>query len=247
MLDSGPDTAPDSRPTRRGGGAPRDALTPAISLLLAPAAAYVLTRLGIELVDRALDATGGEPMTDAGGEQLLAIAMAAVAFLLTVRTRLSARSAVPVWAATTVERPVRDVLADLPEDYHVVTGVSVGDGDVIDHLVIGPTGVFSIETRTYSCGVVIDRGRALVNGRSLEGLVAQVSHTAASLGRVARCPVTPVICAYGGVRVDAFLASPVVDGVRFCDEAHLVRTITTGRSVLSQGARDRIEVVVGES
>lgn len=247
MLDSGPHT---SRASRRGGDL-GDTITVVLVLLLAPVAAYAATRAGIELANRSFDTTGnsargvGEPLVGPASAQLLAIGAGVIALLYAIQTRFL-RSPVRVsWATAASARPVGEILAELPGEYHVIAGASVvDDGDLVDHVVIGPTGVFTIEARAYNCGVVIEHGRAFVNGRSLDDLVAQVSHAAGSIGRRVRNPVTPIVCAQGGVRVETFLGSPVVDGVRFCDERHLIRTITAGRSVLSEGARDRIELLV---
>ncbi len=247
MLDSGPAT---DRALRRDGDR-RDVLTPIVALLLAPTIAYAGTRLGIELVNQAADATSGqaptgsEAMIDAGQAQLLAVAVAVAALAYVAYSRVASLPVLASWTTAEPARPVSEVLAGLPDTYRVVAGSAVaGDGDLVDHVVIGPTGVYTIETRAYSCGVVIDRGHALVNGRNLDDLVEQVSRTAGSIGQRTRCPVTPVVCAHGGVRVDTFLGTPVVDGVRFCDEPDLVHTITAGRSVLSPGACDRIEIVM---
>ncbi len=246
ILDSGPHA---SQASRRAGDL-GDTITLVVVLLMAPAAAYAATRLGIELANRSFDTTGnsargvGEPLVGAASAQLLAIGAGVVTLLYVIQTRFTGnpRSS---WNTAASARPVGEILAELPTDYHVIAGASVSDeGELVDHVVIGPTGVFTIESRSYNCGVAIDHGHAFVNGRSLDDLVAQVSHAAGSIGRRVRNPVTPLVCAQGGVRVESFLGNAVVDGVRFCDGQHLLQTITSGRSVLSEGARDRIELLI---
>ena len=61
------------------------------------------------------------------------------------------------------EERVASVLATLPDAYHVFNDFEAG-GDHIDHVVIGPTGVFSVETKTWKGAVEIVEGHVLVNG-----------------------------------------------------------------------------------
>ena len=80
-----------------------------------------------------------------------------------------------------------------------------GRGD-IDHLVIGPTGVFPIETKNWSGRVEVRNDRLIVGSRDRTWVVEQVYREALAvqlaLGEELtsrRVTVTPVICAIGGV------------------------------------------------
>jgi hypothetical protein len=61
------------------------------------------------------------------------------------------------------EERVANILAALPDGYHVFNDFEAG-GDHVDHVVVGPTGVFSIETKWWRGAVEIVEGHVLVNG-----------------------------------------------------------------------------------
>ena len=61
------------------------------------------------------------------------------------------------------EERVAGVLASLPDAYHVFNDFEAG-GDHIDHVVIGPAGVFSVETKSWRGTVEVVEGHVLVNG-----------------------------------------------------------------------------------
>jgi hypothetical protein len=70
------------------------------------------------------------------------------------------------------EEAVADVLAGLPSSYWVLHGVSTGHGDV-DHVVIGPTGVFAIETKAWRGTFYRRRGQLYSNGKPAEQVLRQ--------------------------------------------------------------------------
>lgn len=61
------------------------------------------------------------------------------------------------------EERVANILASLPDDYHVFNDFEAGS-DRVDHVVAGPAGVFSIETKWWQGAVEIVEGHVLVNG-----------------------------------------------------------------------------------
>ena len=61
------------------------------------------------------------------------------------------------------EERVANVLASLPDTYHVFNDFIAG-GDHVDHVVVGPTGVFSVETKSWQGRVEIVEGHILANG-----------------------------------------------------------------------------------
>jgi hypothetical protein len=65
------------------------------------------------------------------------------------------------------EERVGDLLAQLGEEYHVIHDVVVGRGN-IDHVVVGPTGIFVIETKSHGGKVTEQNGQLRLNGRPLE-------------------------------------------------------------------------------
>ncbi|HEX6262725.1 MAG TPA: nuclease-related domain-containing protein [Actinomycetota bacterium] len=62
------------------------------------------------------------------------------------------------------ERAVAKALERLPAGYRVIHDLDIGRGNV-DHVVIGPTGVFAIETKAWSGRLLARAGRLLHNGR----------------------------------------------------------------------------------
>ncbi len=65
------------------------------------------------------------------------------------------------------ETSVSRLLARLPEEYHVFNGVRFYAGD-IDHVVVGPTGVFVVETKVYAGTISSRAGQLTRNGEPLE-------------------------------------------------------------------------------
>ena len=61
------------------------------------------------------------------------------------------------------EERVANILASLPDTYHVFNDFAAG-GDRVDHVVAGPAGVFSVETKCWQGRVEIVEGHVLVNG-----------------------------------------------------------------------------------
>ncbi|MBE6396063.1 MAG: NERD domain-containing protein [Lentisphaerae bacterium] len=61
------------------------------------------------------------------------------------------------------EERVANILASLPDDYHVFNDFEAGS-EHVDHVVAGPAGVFSIETKWWQGTVEIVEGHVLVNG-----------------------------------------------------------------------------------
>lgn len=61
------------------------------------------------------------------------------------------------------EERVAGILAALPSEYHVFHDYEAGRYHV-DHVVVGPTGVFCVETKNWSGEVTVEEGNVLVNG-----------------------------------------------------------------------------------
>ena len=148
------------------------------------------------------------------------------------------------------EERVANVLALLPEPYHVFHDFVAGR-EHVDHVVAGPAGVFSVETKSWQGKVEIVEGHLLVNGAlpSRDPIVQaqrQADQVRATLKRLGYGgTVVPVVCfasdtfacdpaAYGPVKVlnakalaDWFAALPQT--VPPNDLARLVQTMETGR------------------
>jgi hypothetical protein len=79
---------------------------------------------------------------------------------------------VPLRSGILGEEAVADALAVLPSSYWVLHGVPTGHGDV-DHVVIGPTGVFALETKAWRGSFYRKRGQLHCNGKPAEHVLRQ--------------------------------------------------------------------------
>ena len=77
---------------------------------------------------------------------------------------------------------VIEALQLLPQDYVVLTNLMLPDSDDnIDHLVMGPTGPFIIESENYSTEVTCLGDEWSVHGRKIHSLSQQVKRNAAAI------------------------------------------------------------------
>lgn len=113
----------------------------------------------------------------------------------------------------------------------------------IDSLVIGPTGVFPIETKNWSGKVEVRNDRLFVGAHDRTWVVQQVYREAlavqVALGEELtkeRITVTPVICAIGG----ASSFDRVISGVYVTDGKGLARLLTKRPQILDDEAVQRI-------
>jgi hypothetical protein len=66
------------------------------------------------------------------------------------------------------ENAVAKILENLPEDYCVINGLTTPFGD-LDHVVVGPTGVYILDTKNWKGVVAADgKGELLLNGKSTD-------------------------------------------------------------------------------
>ena len=148
------------------------------------------------------------------------------------------------------EERVANVLAALPETYHVFHDFVAGR-EHVDHVVAGPAGVFSVETKSWQGKVEIVEGHILVNGAlpSRDPVVQaqrEADQVRAALKRLGfGGTVVPMVCfasdtfapgmaTCGPVKVlnanaitDWFAAQP--DGVSTSDLSRLVQLMETRR------------------
>lgn len=62
------------------------------------------------------------------------------------------------------EERVAEILKGLPDAYHVFNDFTVGRKH-IDHVVVGPVGVFAIETKFWNGRVTLEEGAILLDGQ----------------------------------------------------------------------------------
>ena len=112
----------------------------------------------------------------------------------------------------------------------------------IDHIVVGPAGVFVIDTRSWSGRVALEHGRLWQNGQDRSDALASAAEAAVSVSgfvsSVRFDHVHAVVCC-----AERDIPAAWVDGVLVCsseklvDELHLVRRRAAGRG--RQGGRGR--------
>ena len=112
------------------------------------------------------------------------------------------------------EERVATVLAGLPDTYHVFNDFIAG-GDHVDHVVVGPAGVFSVETKSWQGKVEVVERHVLVNGRlptrdPLSQAQKEADRVRAEMKNMGfGVTVTPLLC---------FASDTFVQGVVSCGE-----------------------------
>jgi hypothetical protein len=128
------------------------------------------------------------------------------------------------------ELVVAKLLAGLPAEWTVLHSVPVGSkGSDIDHLVIGPGGVFTVNTKFHAgASIWVGARRLMVNGRKTDYL----RNSRFEAGRVSRMlgsglrsplPVTPLLVFVYAKRITIRERPP---GVVVLRETHLARWLT---------------------
>jgi hypothetical protein len=95
----------------------------------------------------------------AAGMAIMVVSLAAAAFALMRGLRHVER----FFKGARGEEKVAGILAGLPDGYHVFNDVSSAAGQ-IDHVVVGPAGVFAVETKNWRGRVSVEDGEVLVGG-----------------------------------------------------------------------------------
>jgi len=88
----------------------------------------------------------------------------AVALFLVWAVRDGLKGIDAFFKGTRGEESVAVLLASLPRAYHVFHDFSCEAMKSIDHVVVGPSGLFAIETKCWSGTVTLENGAVLVNG-----------------------------------------------------------------------------------
>lgn len=229
-----------------------------VFLFLAPIIGYGLTRLGVSLLtgyeDDLVSSIGGtpdpnaEPVIDAATAHTYGLYGALAVTLLVLAERLRPRQTTEAWrTGAEGERKTGAILDRLLDGYIVIHDLRMPGGrGNIDHVVIGPTGVFNVETKNYKNGVTIRGGVPRSNGRRLDKVVDQAQRQSNALNALTQATVTPIVCVHGGVEVGWF-QKPTVDGVRFCSGKRLRKVLVEGPNRLTTDEVHRIGATLGSS
>lgn len=222
-------------------------------VVAAPFMGYLFVRIGAELVDTqfrsiASSAVDGgvetQRMFDRGLVHLVGLCVAFSFTLSAARLAFGARHSTEAWRiGAEGERLTARALLKLPSSYRVLHDRPTPRSKAnIDHVVIGPTGVFTVETKNYKNGVKIKGGRVYGSGRNLTGVVEQARRQAVTVAAETGATVTPIVCVHGGgVTVEGWFQKPMVNGVRFCSGRRLTKTIAGYPASLSDDVIEQLE------
>ena len=127
------------------------------------------------------------------------------------------------------EEMVAGELVRLPATWTVFNGLILPDGSDVDHVAVGPQGIFVIETKHWRGDVSIDNGQLLANGRPLiKSPILQVRTLISALNdylETATDDVHGVLCFAG----PQFLSTPQqIDEVKICSHLNLSEMLTSG-------------------
>jgi hypothetical protein len=160
------------------------------------------------------------------GVILLAVGVALLAGTLVGYKRIAA-----FFKGAAGEEAVARVLANLPAGFEVFHSLDLGGGLLmwrrgdLDHLVIGPTGIFAIETKNWQGCVTLEQGALRVDGVLPRRPPVRQAHQAVAalqlrLGRagIFHLPVIPVVC-FANDRLAG--GTQTVDDVVVCNRAAL--------------------------
>jgi hypothetical protein len=144
---------------------------------------------------------------------------------------------------------VAEKLERLGAGWHVINAVPVGaGGSDIDHVVIGPTGVFTINTKAHADKKVWAAGQALrINGFK-QNYIHNSQHEAARASKLLTSAVgrpidvTPLIVMVGISELNLGVRRPAVEIVT---ARRIVRTLRRRRRVLTPDAVAEIAAVAG--
>ncbi|MBI3648906.1 MAG: NERD domain-containing protein [Actinobacteria bacterium] len=143
------------------------------------------------------------------------------------------------------ENSVGAALAELPEGYRVHHGLEPGKGNV-DHVVIGPTGVFAIETKNLTGGFEARHGRLTRDGFDASRVLRQARAEAMAIRDRLRAAEVDlwveaiVACTGGGVK-DGPL---VIENVTVLSASCLRAFIINRRVRMSAGDVGRAETAI---
>ena len=108
----------------------------------------------------------------------------------------------------------------------------------IDHIVVGPPGVFIVETKNYGGKLRVRRGEIWVAGRRKTEIVAQAKREAAAVAAVVSpVSVTPLLCIH---RADLGWFKQQADGVRIVAPKEMVKVLRKAPALLTPDEVSRL-------
>jgi len=129
------------------------------------------------------------------------------------------------------EERVSSILKSLPETYHVFNDY-VARGTHVDHVVVGPAGIFAVETKYWRGRVTVEDGHILVDGHlPSRHPLKQVTREAALVkSALADAPWTGVVTPVLAFASDTFCAGPAeIHGAVVLNSSDLAGCFATKR------------------
>lgn len=140
------------------------------------------------------------------------------------------------------EERVAQLLRELPDRYHIFNDF-VAEGHHVDHVVVGPAGVFAVETKNWSGNVTIEDNHILVSGElpsrpPLTQVLHEATHVKNELARLGwKGTVTPVLA----FASDTFYAHRAeIKGVVILNSCELITAFETERVVMPPAELERL-------
>lgn len=140
------------------------------------------------------------------------------------------------------EERVAGILRCLPQGYHVFNDFVAGRSHV-DHVVVGPAGVFAVETKCWAGKVTVEEGHILLNGRlpdrpPLSQVLKEAAQVKAALAAIGwEGYVTPVLT----FASDTFVSHRAeLQGAVVLNSSELLASFATSRVVIPQIELDRL-------
>lgn len=140
------------------------------------------------------------------------------------------------------EERVSEILQGLPDSYHVYNDFVVGRRH-IDHVVVGPAGVFAVETKFWRGRITVEDGHILLDGQLPDRPPLQQAQREAALVKQAlqhrgwQGTVTPVLV-FASDTFEARIAE--VQGVVVLNSDYLRTSFGSGRAVIPPGELERL-------
>jgi len=115
----------------------------------------------------------------------------------------------------------------------------------IDHIVVGPPGVFIVETKNYGGKLRVRHGEVWVAGRRKTEIVDQAKREAAAVAIVVSpVPVTPLLCIH---RADLSWFKMEADGVRIVAPREMVKLLRKAPNQLTPDEVTRLAAQIEKS
>ncbi|MEY2477670.1 MAG: hypothetical protein QOG87_2985 [Actinomycetota bacterium] len=158
-----------------------------------------------------------------------------------LRAIAGAETTAAAWERGAVgERQTAELLSQLPASFHVMHDRSLpGSRANVDHLVVGPPGVFMVDSKNFTYPVTLSNGTLWTGTHPLTRELEKASWEARSAGgelalhRGGRTvPITPVLCIHGSEIPDGL----VVGGVIVVGASRLVHTLLARPRLIADAA-----------